>query len=405
MDTPISATAPKILENLVAAGLVSHELIGDPARLGTESVALAALCARIAGPVYRLGAFHYAFRAVATDLSGTLGEVEAAGWSAAIEASLATELGEEAVWVSAADFAAEAEAGIDGREILFLKAAGGATAAVLAEAPDLQAVIHAGIAARAAETAATLTASAIKEATRAAGADAAQLADAVVGLSDRVGAVEHDIGTRVETGLTGPVERLSTRIGVLENGIGARIEAAVAVAVAGSVADTVGEAVSGAVSEAVSGMLADTMAREVAREVADAVEGAVGAALRQVVAAVARTSDPAFERIVGAMEVLVGRLADQAARSAEQSARQDVLASGIAALEASVSALREAEAERESEHEAAFAAFEARLGLTLAEFLAQAAPQAGAHVSSARVVEMGREAASFGGAVRAAQLG
>ena len=97
MDTPAFDTAPKILENLVAAGLVSHELIGDPAKLSTETAALAALCARVSGPVYRLGAFHYAFRATEADLGGALAGLEPAEWAAAIEAALGAEFGEEAV--------------------------------------------------------------------------------------------------------------------------------------------------------------------------------------------------------------------------------------------------------------------------------------------------------------------
>ena len=65
---------PSVLGDLIAAGLVSHEMIGDPARLGGETAALHALCGLVAGPVYRIDAYHYAFRAGPGDLGGRLGE-------------------------------------------------------------------------------------------------------------------------------------------------------------------------------------------------------------------------------------------------------------------------------------------------------------------------------------------
>jgi hypothetical protein len=52
-----------VLTDLTAAGLVSHEMIGDPDQLGSEAEALRVLCAQIGGPVWRLDPFHYAFRA------------------------------------------------------------------------------------------------------------------------------------------------------------------------------------------------------------------------------------------------------------------------------------------------------------------------------------------------------
>ena len=58
-----SDSAPTALADLIAAGLVSHEMIGDPARLGSEAAALKALCGLVAGPVWRIEPFHYAFRA------------------------------------------------------------------------------------------------------------------------------------------------------------------------------------------------------------------------------------------------------------------------------------------------------------------------------------------------------
>jgi hypothetical protein len=151
--------APKILEHLVAAGLASHELIGDPARLESETAALAALCARISGPVYRLGAFHYAFRMAPEDLGGSLADREPADWAGALEAALTEDLGAEAVWVTGTD--PVTDAGLDAASVMFLEAADGAVGAALAEAPGLRAVIHARIATQTAETAAALAAQTI----------------------------------------------------------------------------------------------------------------------------------------------------------------------------------------------------------------------------------------------------
>ena len=63
MDTPSSDSAPAALADLAAAGLVSHEMIGDPGRLAGEAEALRVLCGLVAGPVWRIEPFHYAFRA------------------------------------------------------------------------------------------------------------------------------------------------------------------------------------------------------------------------------------------------------------------------------------------------------------------------------------------------------
>jgi hypothetical protein len=420
VDTPAFDTAPKVLENLVAAGLVSHELIGDPAKLSTETAALAALCARVSGPVYRLGAFHYAFRAMETDLGGALAGLEPGEWAGAIEAALGAEFGEEAVWVTGADLVADAEAGLDGRQILFLKAAGGAVTAALAGAPELEAVVHAGIAARSAETAAALTAEVIAGAAAAAGADAGALARTIEGLSVRIEALEAGIGPRiVEAVAEAAPAAVTAAVSRLLPGL---VSEAVAAAMPGAVAGTVPGAVSGAVSEA----MADVVASEVAREVGFAVENAVGGAMQQVAAVVARTAgpggDPGIERVVSALELVVGRLGEQAVRTAEHAARQDALASGIVAIEAAMENLAAAETAREAERDAAFAAFENRLGLTLAEFLAQVgtgAQDAAAAVvdqsaaGPARIVEMGapgREATGgsaldFAAAARTAQLG
>ena len=63
MDSQSPDSAPTALADLVAAGLVSHEMIGDPARLGPEAEVLRVLCGLVAGPIWRIEPFHYAFRA------------------------------------------------------------------------------------------------------------------------------------------------------------------------------------------------------------------------------------------------------------------------------------------------------------------------------------------------------
>ena len=72
MDTQsppsVPPSVPPALADLIAAGLVSHEMIGDPALLGPEAAALRVLCAQVGGPVWRLDPFHYAFRARPEDL-------------------------------------------------------------------------------------------------------------------------------------------------------------------------------------------------------------------------------------------------------------------------------------------------------------------------------------------------
>ena len=140
-----------VLADLTAAGLVSHEMIGDPALLGDEAEALRALCAEIGGSVWRLDPFHYAFRARPEDLGGRLAALDPADWAAAIEAALRARLGGEiggdAVWISAADLDAE-DAGLAPvlaeAPLLLLRAQERAVAEGLAEAsPGAQAVIHA----------------------------------------------------------------------------------------------------------------------------------------------------------------------------------------------------------------------------------------------------------------------
>jgi len=129
-----------VLADLIAAGLVSHEMIGDPTRLGGETAALRLLCALVAGPVWRIEPYHYAFRA---DPPGDAG-VRAA----AIEAALAAELGSEAVWVSATERPETTD--LD-QPLLLLRAQG--EAVLEAAGPETMAVIGAGFAARAARIA------------------------------------------------------------------------------------------------------------------------------------------------------------------------------------------------------------------------------------------------------------
>ncbi len=143
MDTP----APAALSDLIAAGLVSHEMIGDPAKLGGEAGCLRALCALIGGPVYRIEAYHYAFRAGPGDLDGKLATLVPGDWTEAIEAALSAALGEDAVWLNATDLLPEADA-VFAQPILLLRAQDAAVTGALESAgPGLQAVINAGYAA------------------------------------------------------------------------------------------------------------------------------------------------------------------------------------------------------------------------------------------------------------------
>ena len=155
-STPPATDQPALAE-LAAAGLVSHEMIGDPARLGSEAEALKTLCAEIGGPIWRLDAYHYAFRARPEDLSGTLAATPPADWTEAIETALRGALGgepgAEAVWISATDLLPDTA--LPEAPLLFLRAEGDAVAAGLAAAgPGTQAVIHARFAVEAARLAA-----------------------------------------------------------------------------------------------------------------------------------------------------------------------------------------------------------------------------------------------------------
>lgn len=149
VETSAAASAPAALADLIAARLVSHEMIGDPARLGSEAAALRVLCGLIAGPVWRIEPFHYAFRAGPGDfgdLGGALGAEPPAARAAALEAALQAALGADAVWVSATDLAEE-DAGPLEQPLVVLRAQAEALADALAvAAPGLQAVVNAKVA-------------------------------------------------------------------------------------------------------------------------------------------------------------------------------------------------------------------------------------------------------------------
>ena len=171
-------SGPAVLADLIAAGLVSHEMIGDPERLGGETEALRLLCGLIAGPVWRIEPFHYAFRA---DPGGA-----PAARAAALEAALRAELGAEAVWVSATE---PPEAADLDQPLLLLRAQAAAVeAAVEPAGPELVAVIGARFAAAAARIAAGAEAggaldarlAAIEAAVAAAGAARAEAEQAAV---------------------------------------------------------------------------------------------------------------------------------------------------------------------------------------------------------------------------------
>jgi hypothetical protein len=152
VDIP-SSSAPTALADLIAAGLVSHEMIGDPDRLGSEAEALRVLCGLIAGPIWRIEPFHYAFRADPLAAGTEAAEARAA----ALEAALQAELGSDAAWVNATEPLPEDAAALLEQPLLMLRAQGGATAeALTAAGPELQAVINARVAVETARLAASV---------------------------------------------------------------------------------------------------------------------------------------------------------------------------------------------------------------------------------------------------------
>lgn len=159
MDIPSPDSAPAALADLIAAGLVSHEMIGDPGRLSGEAEALRTLCGLVSGPVWRIEPFHYAFRMGPDDLGGT---GEGAGARAgALEAALQDALGADAAWVNATDLVPAAAPGmpeaVPEAALLLLRAQADAAGAALEVAgPEVQAVIGARFATAAARLAAGL---------------------------------------------------------------------------------------------------------------------------------------------------------------------------------------------------------------------------------------------------------
>ncbi|HVH01700.1 MAG TPA: hypothetical protein VM891_01875, partial [Amaricoccus sp.] len=254
MDIPSPDSAPAALADLIAAGLVSHEMIGDPGRLGGEAEALRSLCALVAGPVWRLEPFHYAFRIAQGDLGGACDDAGADGRATALEAALQGALGGDAVWVNAADLvpaAAGPGAGsvsgsaagpLPDAPLLLLRARAEATREALAVVEgEVQAVIGARFAVAAARLAAEGAATAVTEARAEARAEAH--AEALVdagGLAARLAALE-----AARAGQEAALDRLAGAVATLAAGIdaaAARSEATAAALADGLAAfrDTVG---------------------------------------------------------------------------------------------------------------------------------------------------------------------
>jgi len=206
-------SAPAALRDLIAARLVSHEVIGDPARLGPEPAALRALCGLVAGPVYRLEPFHYAFAARDADLGGALAGRDPAERTAALGAALAAELGPEAVWLGATDLLPEVAApaaaeALPEAALLVLRAQDAAVTGGIALAePGLRAVIDAHLATEAARRGADLAAALGLETAAEAAARAAAARDdaalAAAALDRRLAAIE----ARLETLLAAGIDR------------------------------------------------------------------------------------------------------------------------------------------------------------------------------------------------------
>jgi hypothetical protein len=207
-STPDPADPPAVLASLVAAGLVNHEAIGDPARLDGEAAVLRALCARVAAPVYRIAPFHYAFAATPADLGGALGALPETDWAGAFEAELAAEFGPEAVWIGATDLLGGAAAALPEAPVLMLRAWGAAAEGALrAAGPELHAVINARFAAGAA---AVLAAESV-----------AKVEPALAGFETRLAALE----TALDSALAEGLGRLGTALAEGLGDLGRRLEA------------------------------------------------------------------------------------------------------------------------------------------------------------------------------------
>jgi hypothetical protein len=208
VNTTPSESEPTILGNLVASGLVNHELIGDPARLPGETAILRALCRHVAGPVYRIAPFHYAFGAAPGDLEGKLADLPQSDWAEAIEALLVAEFGAEAAWVSSTDLLPQEDSPLPEAPVLMLRAWGmAATEGIRAAGPELHAVINARFAAQAATV---LAAQSVEK-----------IEPALAALDARLAALEATLETRLDAGLAGLTATLEAGLADL----GRRLEA------------------------------------------------------------------------------------------------------------------------------------------------------------------------------------
>ncbi len=256
------------LRDLIAAALVSHEAIGDPDRLaGGEAAALRALCRHVAGPVYRVAPYHYAF------VAGP----EAA---AALVARLAAELGPEALWVAALDHLAAPAAAPDGppaAALMLLHAREAATEAALAvAAPELHAVIDA----RYAVECARLTA----EASFAAAGGGAALAARLDAIEARLETMATDLTTGLAA-LAEEAARSHAAAAAREASSGAALEAALD--------STLDSRLGAILGERLAAMEAAAAARLAAM---DAFEARVGLALAEVLARLERAAPGSAER-------------------------------------------------------------------------------------------------------------
>ncbi len=320
-ETP-STDQPAALAELIAAGLVSHELIGDPGQLEAETPTLATICGLVAGPVYRLDRFHYAFRAGPEDLGGRLGTTPPEGWTAALTAALAAAFGPDAVWLTPIDDlpGAEEDEGRLGQPLLLLRAEARAVKEALADAPDVRAVIQARHATEAARLTARL---ATDLATDLAGDLASDLASGLASdlASDFAANLASNLGADL-SGLAGAETPLARRLAEIE------------------------------------------------RRQAEILE-LLKAEARQ-------TPDPAPDPALIALgETLSGTLTAVARRLDDQTARVDGLAERLAGLAAQL--------EDGTATGARDPAFHETLGLTLAEFLARLERQAADEATPTRV--------------------
>ena len=281
MDIPSPDSAPAALADLIAAGLVSHEMIGDPGRLAGEAEALRTLCGLVSGSVWRIEPFHYAFRMEPGDLGGACDGTGVDAQATALEGALQAALGADAVWVNAADLVPTAHVAghVAGRTagagplpdapLLLLHAGDEARRATLEVAgPDAQAVIGARFALAAARAAAGL------------GEEGR--------LAERLAAIE----TR-QAAILAALEAEAARAGHERSAQGAALDrlagAITALAARIDTAAARSEPVAETVAETVAGTMAGTMAR--AAEEMAAFRETVGLTLAEFLAEVERRAE------------------------------------------------------------------------------------------------------------------